>query len=92
MGPPQACWPWDPTAGKGGVSRPPPTWIRDWVVGFSAVPGHTEVMSDDTVRELSRDHRYALMTMAVQSGHLSENLAGRRIGASTMPGENKLQS
>ena len=50
-------------------------------------------MSDDTVQELSRNHRYTyLMAMAVQSGHLSDNLAGRRIGASTMPGENKLQS
>ena len=63
------------------------------VVSFSAVPEHTEVMSESTVQELSRDHRYPyLMAMAVRSGHLSENLAGRRIGASTMPGENKLQS
>ena len=54
-------------------------WTLELVM-FDAVQGHTDIMAD-IVQQLSRDQEYLyLMTIAVQSGHVSEHLAGRRIG------------
>lgn len=51
------------------------------VVVFDAVPGHTDIIADNVLQQLSRDQEYLyLMTIAVQSGHVSERLARRRIG------------
>ena len=44
-------------------------------MAFDAVPGHTDIIPDSVLQQLSRGQEYLyLVTVAVQSGHVSGRL------------------